>query len=212
MPALPSPLNLASCLLFVGFLATGLLAIARRPGSGKRALNLFLLWAVGSSLFAGLSQHDLWPFAAWPIKALIPAPSAALHRIVCVDARGQEHRVDYRAWQPFGVDELHPWMIFRFSDLPPEGQDQAAAYLIELAERGRRRARDGRGVGYFDRWLGPATAPYFMLHPRLWRTPADVPPEPFVGLRVYWEGWSLAERRRDAGAVERELLYEYPRR
>ncbi len=210
----PSLVDAAAALCFVGYLLVGLgLVVSERRsgGSGRRtAVSLFLLYVLGAGFGAGLTQRDLWPFAAWPIKALIPFPDVGTQRVVAVDARGVEHNIDYRAWQPLGIDELTPWIIFRLPRLPPDAQDRAAAYLLGRAETARLRARGA--AGDFEGSLGPLTAPSFLLHPRIWRGPADVPAEPFVGLRVYEETWNLRERRREPQRVGRVLVFEIPRR
>lgn len=212
----PTLVNVLSALCFAGFVLAGLLLTSRERemrASGRRQarVSAFLLYALGVSFLAGLSQRDLWPFSPWPIKALTPFPEVSTHRIVGVDAGGTEHGIDYRAWQPVGFDELQPWIIFRFPQLSPGAQDRAAAWLLDQAERARFRAREGGGVGYFERFLGPLTAPYFMQHPKTWRGPESVPAQSFVGLRIYKETWNLMERRRDPGRFERVRLYEYPR-
>jgi hypothetical protein len=119
--------------------------------------------------------------------------------------------VDYRAWQPFVSDELLAWMNGRFLQLPPADRDLAADYLVGLAARGAEKAARGEPIGYFDRFWGPLAAPYFLLHSKWWASPADVPGEPLVGLRLYHDTWNLQERRANPDAVERSIQYEYRR-
>jgi hypothetical protein len=98
-----------------------------------------------------------------------------------------------------------------FPRLPPAAQDQVAAHLLEKAERARRKAAAGDGAGYLDRFLGPLAAPEFDLHPRLWSSPARVPSQPFVALRIYRDTWNQEERRRDPTRGTRRLIYETKR-
>ena len=63
-------------------------------------------------------------------------------------------------------------------------------------------------MGRFDRFLGPASAPYFLLHPRIWTGPEATPAERFVGLRVYRERWDLRQRQGGGGEPVRLLVYE----
>jgi hypothetical protein len=170
-------------------------------------VNAFLLYALAASLGAGLTQHDAWPFAKWPMAGGLADPEANNTRVVAVDADGGEHAVDYRAWQPLGFDELNPWMHLVFPRLPRADQDRVAAHLLGVAEGARLRARAGQGVGTFHRFLGPLAAPYFDLHPRAWG--AGAPARPLRGLRVYRERWNQEDRRRDPGHVTRRLAYEY---
>jgi hypothetical protein len=195
-----------------GFLMLGLYAAWRQrtPGpAGRRALNVFLIYSLLVSFGAGLLQRDFWPFSNWPLVAGRHGPSAVYPRLVAVDVRGREHDVDYRAWQPFVHDELMAWIDGRLFELPPADRDRAAAYLVGLAEWGRVRASVGRRVGYFDRFFGPLAAPYFLLHPKRWSTPAATPPDAFNGLRLYRETWNLDERRANPAAFQRALVFEY---
>lgn len=207
-------LNVVSALAFLGFLA-GLARVRRVESRGERprraAVGVLLLYSLGVSFGAGLTQRDAWPFARWPMAAGLADPRGENTRLLAVDARGREWPVDYRAWQPLGFDELNPWMHRSFPQLPSQGRDRVARYLLSLAERARLRARAGGTVGYFERYLGPLTAPYFDLHPRSWASGAGTPPEPFVALRVYRESWDHEERLRNPRSVARELLHEFPR-
>lgn len=196
---------------FAVFLALGLLAAAarRRPRT-RAAANVFLAYSLAVSLYAGLKQRDGWPFAPWPIVAVMPRPKATVLHVLAVDAAGAEHEVDYRAWQPIGYDELVPWVMFELPRLERAERDRAAAYLLDRAEQARQRVRAGGRPGHFDRWLGPLTAPYFLLHPKRWTTPDEAPAAPFLALRIYYDTWSL-DARRPGGDVSRDLSYEYRR-
>jgi hypothetical protein len=199
-------LNVVSAACFVGFLLAALAVAVAPPGRRRRAVNALLLYSMLVSFGAGLSQHDAWPFAKWPMAGGLADVDASNTRVVGVDASGVEHAIDYRAWQPLGFDELNPWMHRTFPRLPRAEQERVAAFLRDLAERARQRAQAGRGVGYFHRFLGPLAAPYFDLHPGAWD--AGVPAQPFSGLRVYRESWNQEERRRDPARVTRRLVYD----
>jgi hypothetical protein len=205
-------LNLLAGGVFAGFVMTGVAVLAARGADARRArVRLFLAYSVAVSFAAGLGQRDLWPFSAWPLVAGV-LPRAVTHpRLLAVDAKGGEHAIDYRAWQPLGFDELVSWIEAEFPRLAPADRDTVAAYLLGQAEQARRRARSGGAVGELDRFLGPLSAPYFLLHPRLWDEPAGAPAEPFVRLRLYRERWDLLERQRGVAAPVRALVFEYPR-
>jgi hypothetical protein len=207
-------LNILGGLCFLGFLLAALLvrlSERQRIGPRRRFVNIFLLYAIAASFGAGLSQKDAWPFAKWPMAGGRAEPLGSAIRIVAVDEDGIEQGIDYRAWQPMAFDELVPWMHRSFPRLPRASQDRLVAYLLEKAESARRRASTGEGVGYLQRFLGPLAAPEFDLHPRSWSAPGQVPPRPFVALRVYRETWNQEERRRDPTRVTRQLVYESPR-
>lgn len=210
-------LNVLSLLCFIGFLlAILLVAVAERTEVDAARRRLFvsalLIYSLGASFGAGLMQKDAWPFSKWPMAGGLADRAAANTRIVAVDADGIEQAIDYRAWQPLKFDELNPWMHRTFPRLPAATQDRVAAYLLDLAERSRLRARAGHGVGYFDRFLGSLTAPYFDLHPKIWSGPAGAPPAPLVRLRVYRESWNQEDRRLSSTSVQRILVHESPQR
>jgi hypothetical protein len=196
-----------------GYIALGLFAAWRAhasPGpAARRAVNAFLLYTLAAGFGAGLLQKDLWPFSNWPLVAAVHEPYVRHFRLVAVDRVGGEHDVDYRAWQPFVSDELLAWAQRPMFDLEPADRERAAEYLLTLAEAGRQAARRGERVGYFDRLWGPLAAPYFLLHPKLWSTPATTPAEPLVALRLYQETWNLDDRRKNPSAVQRTVIYEY---
>lgn len=208
--AAPLPmLNVIAGLCFALFLLAALALCATEtatPTSARRRrVGAFLLLFLGVSFASGLSQRDLWPFAHWPIVSLVARPYVVIPKLVGVDAQGAEHDLDFRALQPLGLDELSPWLLYNFTRLPHEGQRRSAAYILERAERARARAAAGGRVGDFERFLGPLTAPYFLLHPHRWSAPERTPARPFVGVRVYHLTWE-----RGSGIVERDLEYEYP--
>lgn len=208
-------LNILGALCFLGWLSTlALVGRAERAGRALRraAIRTLLVYTLGASFGGGLAQRDLWPFARWPMAAGLADPRGENTRLLAVDARGLEWPVDYRAWQPLGFDELNPWMHRTFPRLDSSARNRVLLHLLGVAESARVRARAGRGVGYFERYLGPFTAPYFDLHPKTWSPGAGAPPEPFVGIRVYREAWQHEERRRLPDHVTRTLLHEYPRR
>jgi len=201
-------------LLFAGFVAAGLAAsLGPRRGLGtrRRLVDLLLAVALAASCFAGFTQWELWPFSAWPLMAMAEPPVVTHTRIVAVDDTGAEHAVDYRAWQPLSFDELMPWIDQEFPRLSATHQDDAALYLLLKAEEGRARARAGGSPGNLNRFLGPLAATYFLQHPKPWSDPANVPPAPFTGLRIYRETWNLEERAAGGPLMSRVLVYQYPR-
>ena len=200
-------LNVASALAFAAFVGLGLFAAAGDATRRRSRVGLLLGFTAAVTFAAGLGQRDAWPFSSWPLAASAPGHSVTYSTIEAVDARGAEHAIDYRAWQPLGFDELLSWIQLEFPKLPRPEQDAAARYLLGLAENARARAVSEGRVGYFDRFLGPLVAPDFLLHPRLW---PEAPAERFVGLRVYSETLVLEAPARGGGVAKRVLDYEYP--
>jgi len=207
--------DVVALVCFVGFVLGALVFCGYRPPSlatwqRKSRVSLFLLYALGASFSAGLAQHDIWPFVAWPLVAARLPASVSQPRLVAVDARGNEQAIDYRAWWPLSFDELISWMNQDFAELPPETQDRAARWLVAKADSARVSARRGGGVGHYDRFLGPFAAPLFLLHPKIWFDSTRVPADSFVGLKFYQETWNLESRAHDSTVVRRRLVYRYP--
>ena len=102
----------ASAICFVAFVAFGLvIAASRRFADGpdrRRLTNAFLFFVLFVSFASGLTQHDMWPFSSWKMMTGLAPPVTRVHptlRIVGVDASGNEHDIDYRAWQPLSGPE-----------------------------------------------------------------------------------------------------------
>jgi hypothetical protein len=211
--------NIASTIVFLGFVAFGLLIsgvgwFLAEPAK-RRLTNTFLMFVLLASFAAGLTQHNLWPFSSWPVLAMpMPASRRDLPtpRIMGVDASGKEYDIDYRAWLPLSLEELHSWLNLRFFQLEPQAQDRVGKYFLDRSNRARNEALSPAGLAYPNRWLGPLTAPTHMLHPALWSHAGSVPRNAFVRLRIYEENWDLDARRQDPTQVTRVLAYEYPHR
>lgn len=206
--------DLVATLCFAGFVLGGfaLLAVeARCPAWRRLATSLFAVYVLGVSAVAGFGQRDLWPFAAWNLVAgNVPRPWTTV-RLVAVDARGIEHPVDARAWEPQSLDELRGWLLQEFPLLDPAAQDRVLKNLLLRANAARARVRAGHAAGTNARYLGPLAAPLFLLHPRRWSSAPDVPADPFVELRLYHEIWDLDRRMRGEESVSRRLVRGFPR-
>ena len=195
----------------LGFAVLGLAAgLARKGGiDNRRLVNLFIAYTIALAFGAGLTQHEVWPFSSWPLVAG-KMPALVTHpRFRAVDAQGDEHEIDYRAWGPIEFDEFIAWEEKNFLRLERGSQDRVASYLLANIERARTRWAAGNPELHFERYLGPFSAPFFLGHPERWIAGAQVPGKPFVGLRLYKESWNVEERQRDPAKVSRTLAYEY---
>jgi hypothetical protein len=207
--------DLVALVCFAGFVIGALVLCARRPPGlliwqRKTRVSLFLVYTLGASFGAGLAQHDIWPFVAWPLVAARLPAAVSEPRIVVIDVRGSEHDIDYRAWWPLSFDELIGWMNQDFTSLPQATQDRVARWLVARADSARIAARRGKAVGHYGRFLGPFAAPLFLLHPKIWSDSTRVPGEQFVGLRFYQESWNLETHAAGSTAVRRRVVYQSP--
>ena len=203
--------HLISALCFVGFVVTGLAVVGSESATARTrrvCLTVFLLYCLGASFGAGLTQRNVWPFAHWPLVSGMLPSAMSFPRLMAVDIEGVEHSIDYRAWQPLSYAELLAWIKADFARLDQEAQDQVGQYLLHLAEQARARALSDAGVGYFDRWLGPFTAPFFHLYAAVWsRYP--LPSIPFIGIRIYDDRWRWQASRQALDIASQHLMYEY---
>jgi hypothetical protein len=201
--------NLVAPLLFVGFVLAAVIggrAARAATTTERRRVSLFLLYACGASLGAGLAQREAYPFSAWALVAgLVPEP-VTQPRLLLVDSVGGEHDVDARAWLPLSYAEVASWINDDWERLGEADRAAAAAYLVAAAEAGRQRARAGRSPAATRR-LGPFSAPFFLLSAPRWSSQETTPAHGFVGLRFYRETWSVTARARDPAAVTRRLVW-----
>ncbi len=210
--------TIVASIVFLGFVGGGFVLL-RESGTvrlgRKRAVNVFLAYTVLVTGAIGLSQRtSLFPFHMWTLFGP-PAPdSLSTTRWMGVDQAGEEHAIDFRAWQPISFWELRQWFDRRFPRLSGTQQEVAAQFLLELAEHARVRGREDLPIGNFDRVLGPLAIPLFHTYRPIWNQPTDVPAAPFLGLRWYritWNraAWSDPERVWRAETPTSELHYEY---
>ncbi len=204
---------LAFAVMALGAVLVLVIERAGRPAQLRVARQFLIVAVVGVTLLAGLSRRDLWPYSSWSLMTGTPARVVGKDppylRLTVVAEDGDEYPVDYRAVEPFAVEELNAWMRRYFLRLPAAGRDSAAGYVLDRLNVARGRVRDGRAPGQQGRWLGPLRAPFHLLHPPRWTSPSSVPETPFVVLRLYGETWDLEQRALDSTRVERTLLYQY---
>lgn len=184
--------------------------LARRESAWRpRLVRAFIGYTLLVSFGAGLAQHELWPFSAWPLVAGKMGGPVSQPRLVALDAGGREHEIDHRAWAPLVFQEVTGWHDRYLLRLDPAARDRAGAYMLALVEGNRRRWAGGDPEPYFHRYLGPLSAPLFLGAPDRWSPGPGTPATPFVGLRLYRETWDVEERHRDPAKVSRTVIYEY---
>lgn len=174
---------------FLVFLALG--ARVRRIRGGaprRRAVNVLLGYSVALSLLAGATQRDDWPFSSHTIAVGRPRLDApiCMTEFSGVDASGGEWRIDPYSWSPLYDSILQFWFEQRYERLSSEAQGGVLRFLLAKAEAARARLASGKRIG-FERRLGPAASPYWLLLPR---RPAA--PTAYVRLRVQRACWTAA--------------------
>jgi hypothetical protein len=201
--------HLAKAVVFLTFVALGLAAaysIHRNPKT-RYVVNLLIAYTIFVSFGVGFTQRESWPFSTWPFIAGRVARPSTFPRIVAIDAKQNEHQIDYRAWEPLEFDELMAWKGQFFPQFDAAAKDRIAAYLLDHVDTARRQWSVGERRHYFDRFFGPLSAPLFLGHRAYWD--AGVPDHAFSGLRFYDETWDVEERARDPSKIARRLVYEY---
>jgi hypothetical protein len=201
---------MAQLLKLAAFLLLLALGVQVRRSGGRarrRAVNRLLAYVLLVSVAAATSQQDAWPLTCHQIAV----GRARSDSRVCqtqfygLDGGGREWRLDPWTWTPVYDSILQFWLEQNLARLQPAQRRRVLAFLLARAERSRALLAAGRPLGY-ERLLGGAGAPYWLLLPRFTR----VPSEPFAGLRVAASCWLPVERLADPERASHQLVTEYP--
>jgi hypothetical protein len=106
------------------------------------------------------------------------------------------------------AEEFGAWLLGRFDFVPAAGRDELLRFILDRANR----QRELFLTGHFppnDRFFGAASAPAHFEMRHVWRTARDVPPNPFIAVRIWRLDWDTEERARDDRALTRTLLAAY---
>lgn len=222
--------NLAEILrfgAFLGFVALGLRVIwtQSRKGDSQRAKSHLILYALAVTGIVGVTQIEAWPFSNWALIHHISQPRMLDWIVEGTDASGKAYRIDPRFIEPMPYEDFDTWLksgFFRIGRTeeearlcylvprpPTPGQKEVARFLIQRAEIARQRFIRGQSPGTNGTFLGSLAAPYHFDRPTMWRSAADVPSTPFVGLRIWQIEWNVEERYRDESKISRHLLFDY---
>lgn len=195
---------------FLLFLLLGLRVRRLESWRSRRSGAAFLIgYVLVLSAVIGVLQWDDWPFTCHNIavgRARADSRICMTH-VYGVDRDGREWRMDPYSWTPVYDSILQFWLEQGLPRLTPPERERVLAFLLERAERSRRRLAAGRPIGY-QRLLGAAGAPYWLLLPRA----GKVPSEPYAGLRTCEVCWTPARLLAgDEGRVRR-VTAEYWKR
>jgi len=210
--ALEPAVDLARLGAFVGLVLLGLLAAWRGrradPAAGRGPVDALILYVLTVSLLVGLVQIEAWPFTNW---ALVHSPGPRQMRsweLEGLDATGRGYVIDPVVLQPLAPEEFGGRLLPRPGGLTAEGRANVARFILRRAEAARRRAAEEHRVAVNEWLLGPLAAPPLVRQARIWRTPADLPHAPLVGLRIWLVEWDVLQRFADESRVARRVLIE----
>lgn len=183
-------IDLLKAALFVSFVVVAVWVATRRDDR-RRAMNAMALFFVAATLAVGLTNHDAWPFATYPLVPSRYREDMVVNKLDYrgVDAAGKEHPVDAHSFAPVFPLAVDIWFEKFYAKLPVAEQREAIAFLGRAAQ--------------VKRHPLPVAAPDWWLYP-------DVPAssEAIHAMRVYRETWRPGERYADPNAVQRRLLGE----
>lgn len=194
---------------FLLFVALGLMAARRGAGAvARRRVDALLVYVLIVTGVVGLVQQESWPFTQWAlVSGLSPRRIRSLE-VQGIDAQGRAYPVDLRVLQPLAPEEFASWLYANLERLSPSGRERLARFLLQRAEAGRQRLQRGERVAPNQWLLGPLVAPYHFHDAKTWRSAAQVPAEPFTGLRASFVEWDVEERFKDPERVARRVLFE----
>jgi hypothetical protein len=199
-------LRLGSFLIFV---ALGVILPFVEGRSRRRWIDVFLAYVLALNAFVAVAQKDAWPFSSYGLMTADSSRRGIVRSMIAfraVDGHGREWDVEPLAWSPLFPPAVMGWFEVAFPRATPDARDDVGRFLLERAEEARRRRQDGAKIGN-ARLLGPLSAPD--THQS--RPVLQSPEEPLVKIRVYRLTWIAEVLLRDASAVTRTLVFEYPR-
>jgi hypothetical protein len=208
MPDLRAVADLARLGVFLAFMLLAFRAgrAMRRSGKErKHTVGVFVAFTVLVSMAVGAAQQAAWPFSHWPMdNKYFEAETTGLLAFV-VDARGEEHQLDYRALYPIDWMDLYDWLN-QTRRRRPEAFAQIAPWLVErIADARRQLETTGRLPG--DRWA--LAAPPRLVVPPLWTRDDGLSPLTVTGLRIYEFTTNLDEPPFLPEPGQRSLIFEY---
>ena len=167
--------------------------------------KLLIGFVVTATLLAGITQISAWPFATWALVHTSHSTHMVSWELEGIDASGRGYEIDPRVMQPMMVEEFGAWLIGRTPTLTPAERDELLRFVLIRANAQRQRFLAGQ-FPPDDRFLGAASAPAHFQMRHVWRSPNDVPANPFVAVRIWRFDWDTEERARNHQAFQRTLL------
>lgn len=185
---------------------------AVRVGEPDRVVRfrarMLIAFVIVVSTVAGVTQIEAWPFSNWTLVHTYRSRAMTSWAIEGFDANGHTSEIDPRVLQPLQPEEFGAWTLTHLERLTPDDRELVLRFLLDRGNTQRARFLAGHFPAN-DYLLGDLSAPAHFAMRRVWRTPSDVPPGPFVAVRIVRLRWDTEGRDRNSGAFHRELLAEY---
>jgi hypothetical protein len=124
-----------------------------------------------------------------------------------IDARGNEHELDFRALYPLDWMDLYDWLSQARRGRPEAYADVAPWLVNHIAAARAQLESTGRMPG--DRWV--LAAPPRLVVPPLWSANDGLSPLDVVGLRIYEFRTNLDEPPVVPRPDQRTLVFSYQR-
>lgn len=200
--------DLVRLLVFLAFMFLALRAaraMRRSERERSQAVGTFVAFTVLVSMGVGAAQHAAWPFSHWPMdNKYFEAETTGLLAFV-VDARGDEHELDFRALYPLDWMDLYDWLNQARRDRPQAFADVAPWLVTHIASARAQLEATGRLPG--DRWA--LAAPPRVVVPALWHRNDGLAPLEVLGLRIYEFRTNLDQPPFMPTPRQRRLVFEY---
>jgi hypothetical protein len=174
----------------------------------RRRARTIIWFVLIVSAAVALVQVEAWPFTTWALVHTHRSPEMVSWKLEGSSQDGRIYEIDPRILQPMQAEEFGAWMLPRIEHLSLQQRDELLRFVLVRANEQRTLFLHGEFPPN-DRYLGEASAPAHFRMRRIWRTPADVPARPFVGVKVWKLSWNTEQRRLDDAAVVRTLLADF---
>lgn len=192
--------------VFAGFVTLGILAWIGRE---RRHTNHLIGYTLVVSLAVGAVQIESWPFSNWALVWAEAPDQMTTWQIRASSSDGRQYVVDPRVLNPLGNEDFGTWLLRNFRDLPEQDKREVSAWILAMAEEGRRRFLATGQPGGDARWFGRLSAPrHFAPYPD-WIVAEDVPESAFESLEIVLLEWDVAEREKVPEAFVETRLYEF---
>jgi hypothetical protein len=192
--------------IFAVFVLIGATVRFGPPKLRRRAVGLLVGYIAFVHTAVLLAEREAWPFVNYKILHGQADLDNRMWRLdfFGVDAAGRKWLIDPYSFEPLHKIPLQSWVRFYVPLMPKANKTQAMAFLLQKAENARQRLAERKFIGY-ERYIGPAAAPYWYLLPRN----REVSAQPYRELRIDLVEWTWHEAMSIPPREHRYLLTDY---